>query len=200
VRARLHGAAGARPRRRGAHAAPPDAGAHVWVDVAPILDDVCDHASRGYREPYKREVIGVVLGRVRRSGDVACLRAVPYATPFRTRTQCDPNPQALRRRARALAAATGLRWLGCYHSHPEERNSRAHALSREDREIFLDEPEARIEVVVSVAGAGRCARIPAAYPRTNRDGSLSFWCEGFCYRLSADAKSPRARRRAARRP
>lgn len=192
--ARLHGATRVRARRRDVRAV---AGVRpsMWVDLGPVLEALSEHARRGYCEPYKREVIGILLGRVRRSGEIACLAARPYATPFRTRTKCDPHPQALRRRARALARASGLRFLGCYHSHPEEARSRAHALSAEDREIFLAEPDARVEVVVSVDRAGRTARVPAENPRQNRDGSLSYWKEGFCFRISSDAKLPRPVRR-----
>jgi hypothetical protein len=190
--ARLHGVPLVCARRRDVRAV---AGVRPWVlvDLGPILERICAHAARGYCEPYKREVIGILLGRVRRSGAIACLAAIPYRTPFRTRTKCDPHPQALRRRTRALARAARLRPLGCYHSHPEEARSRAHALSAEDREIFLAEPDARIEVVVSVDRAGRTARVPRENPRANRDGSLSFWRDGFCYRISADAKIPGAR-------
>lgn len=201
VKARLHGASFVLARRRDVRATGARRPA-VWVDLGAVLETLCDHARRGYCEPYKREVIGILLGRVRRSGEIAIARAVPYATPFRTRTKCDPHPQALRRRSRALAAASGLRFLGCYHSHPEEARSRAHALSAEDREIFLAEPAARIEVVVSVDRAGRTARIPPENPRLNKDGSLSYRADGFCFRISADAKlpAPCERRTPTRRP
>jgi cobalamin biosynthesis protein CobT len=135
-------------------------------------------------------VIGILLGRARRTGAISCLRAVPYATPFRTRTRCDPHPGALWRRAAALAREHGLDFLGYYHSHPEEAHSRAHALSKEDREVFFRDRRARIEVVVSVDRAGKRARVPAENPCVNRDGSLSFWREGFYFRISAEAKEP----------
>jgi proteasome lid subunit RPN8/RPN11 len=172
-------------RRRSARAAPYGV---TEVDVASVLEPVCAHALEGYEEPYKREVIGILLGRRTRAGGLRCLRAVPYRSWFRTRTYCNPNPEALLRRARALAAATGLRFLGCYHSHPEEAGSRAWALSPEDRDIFRADPHAALEVVVSVARAGRAGRIPARNPGRNRDGSISCWAAGHHFRLSAEAK------------
>lgn len=192
VVARFFGLASGRARRRDAGRGLP--AATTEVDLSRVLAALCEHARAGYCEPYKREVIGILLGRVSRAGAIVCRLAVPYRTPFRWRTVCDPHPQALRRRALALAAAARLRWLGCYHSHPEEARSRAHALSPEDREIFLADPDARVEVVISVDRAGRTARVPATNPRRNRDGSLSYWREGFFFRISAGAKLPRVRR------
>jgi proteasome lid subunit RPN8/RPN11 len=158
------------------------------VDVSSVLDALCGHARVGYHEPYKREVIGLLFGRVARGGAVRCLKAVPYHARCRARTRCDPNPEALRRRARALAAATRLGFLGCYHSHPEEAGSRAWALSPEDREIFYAERASRIEVVVSVAEAGRRVRVPALNPRRNKDGTISLWADLHHFRLSAEVK------------
>jgi proteasome lid subunit RPN8/RPN11 len=164
------------------------------VDLSAVLGAMCAHAVEGLLEPYKREVIGILLGRIDRAGALRCTRAVRYETRNRSRTRIDPHPESLRRRGRALARVSGLRFLGCYHSHPEEARSRAHALSREDREIFLEEPTSRVEVVVSTALAGRTARVPAANPRLNRDGSLSYRANGCCYRLTAETKTPRCER------
>jgi proteasome lid subunit RPN8/RPN11 len=172
-------------RRRGGGAVAHGA---TLVHVADVLERICAHAAHGYNEPYKREVIGILLGRRTRPGGLRCVAAIPYRTWFRARTRCDPNPEALRRRARALALARGLRYLGCYHSHPEEAGSRAWALSPEDRDVFYADRAAALEVVVSVAASGRRARVPARNPRRNKDGSISLWADGHHFRLSAEAK------------
>ena len=163
---------------------------------ARVLALVCDHAREGLHEPYKREVIGILLGRVSRDGrTVRCVRAVPYRTWLRWRTAIDPHPDALLRRSRALARESGLRYLGCYHSHPEEAGKRSWGLSEEDRDFLRDDPDARIEVVVSVADAGRRAasraEVPAsrARPVRNRDGSLTLYADGHHFRLGAEVKA-----------
>ena len=197
LRAALGGRARIRARRR-------DAGGHgtggrpALVDLDRVLRRICLHARAGYEEPYKREVIGILLGRLSRRGHVVGLRAVAYDTPFRTRTRCDPHPRAFRRRALRLASSSKLRYLGCYHSHPEEAGSRSWAPTREDRAIFLEDPDALVEVVVSVSVAGRTSRVPRQNPRRNRDGSLSYWNAGFHYRLAAETKLEGAHRRRAR--
>jgi proteasome lid subunit RPN8/RPN11 len=163
------------------------------VDVTRVIHEICAHAARGYEEPYKREVIGILLGRVRRDphATVVVERAIPYRTWYRTRTMVDPHPEALRRRAFALAATHGRRYLGCYHSHCEEAGSRSWAMSPEDWEIFLDDRSALVEVVVGVDYAGARLRGAADLRRPNRDGSLTRFCEGYWFRMSAQPREGR---------
>jgi len=178
------------PRRRATQAC----GAHCRpVDMTSVLDLLCDHAIRGYEEPYKREVIGVLLGRVRRdrSRSIVIERAIPYRCRYRTRTKVDPHPECLRRRARALAARHGLAYLGCYHSHCEEAGSRSWALSAEDWDIFLEDGRALIEVVIGIDYAGKNARPAAGGRRRNRDGTLSYWRDGYYFRVTAQPRECR---------
>jgi hypothetical protein len=175
-------------RRAGAAGSAAVAARHTEIDLSAVIGRLCAHALEGYLEPYKREVIGILLGRAGPGRRIRCVETAAYAARARARTRCDPNPEALRRRARALAARTGLEFLGCYHSHPEEAGSRAWALSPEDREIFYAERSARLEVVVSVAEAGARARASTPAPRRNKDGSISLWAGDWHFRLSAEAK------------
>jgi len=166
--------------------APPRARARARVNVTAVLERICAHAEEGLHEPYKREVIGILLGRLGRDGALRLVRAEPYQTPFRWRTAIDPHPDALRRRGRALAAETGLRRLGCYHSHPEEAGSRAWSLSLEDKDQLRADRGARLELVVSVAQAGRGAAGRDGHaPVRNRDGSLTLYRRGHHFRVSA---------------
>lgn len=123
--------------------------------------ELARHASRGYGELYKREVGGHLLGYLLRR-DFYVGRAVPYNTPFRSRSGWSPDAASFERKGRMLETRR-LRWIGIYHSHVEVAGSASTVQSAVDRQ-YHRMSQYPLEVIVRVAnfrmkGSPRCLSI-----------------------------------------
>lgn len=143
------------------------------------------HASSGYGELYKREVGGHLLGYLLRGG-LYVGRAVPYNTPFRSRSGWSPDAASFERKGRALETRR-LHWIGVYHSHVEVAGSASTVQSAVDRQ-YHRMSACPLEVIVRVAnfrikGSRRCLSLSS---RGEDGASLHF-------DICADVKDPRGK-------
>ena len=121
-----------------------------------VINSLIAHAAKGYDMPYKREVGGHLLGVKYEKGFQVC-KAVPYRTPFGTRTAWDPNPYLFEKKGCRLETIR-FKWIGAYHSHVEIMGTASATQSSEDRRAhyFSQGP---VEIVI------RVANYPMKWPR-----------------------------------
>ena len=99
------------------------------------LNSLTAHAAKGFETLYKKEVGGHLLGHSSKDGYYVS-RAVPYNTPFSSRTGWGIKPDSFRRKGRSLETKR-TKWIGTYHSHVEINRSASTGQSREDKEAHL---------------------------------------------------------------
>ena len=104
------------------------------------LSSLTGHVTRGFETPYKKEVGGHLLGYQETTGFYVS-RAIPYNTPYRTRTGWGTNQYYFRKKGLSLETKR-LKWIGTYHSHVEINRSASTGQSKEDIEahLFSDRP------------------------------------------------------------
>jgi len=114
---------------------------------AQALNSLTAHAAKGFETQYKREVGGHLLGYRTKNGFYVS-RAIPYNTPYSTRTGWGINQYYFRRKG-LLLETKRLKWIGTYHSHVEIKRSASTGQSREDKEahIFFDRP---VDIIVRI--------------------------------------------------
>jgi proteasome lid subunit RPN8/RPN11 len=111
------------------------------------LNSLTAHAAKGFETQYKKEVGGHLLGYRTKNGFYVS-RAIPYNTPYSTRTGWGINQYYFRRKGLRLETKR-LKWIGTYHSHVEIKRSASTGQSREDKEahIFFDRP---VDIIVRI--------------------------------------------------
>jgi proteasome lid subunit RPN8/RPN11 len=111
------------------------------------LDSLTAHVTKGFETPYKREVGGHLMGYRSKSGYVVS-NAVPYNTPYSTRSAWGINQYYFRRKGLRIESKR-LKWIGTYHSHVEIGRSASTGQSREDKEahLFFDSP---VDIIVRI--------------------------------------------------
>ena len=111
------------------------------------LDDLTAHVIKGFETKYKKEAGGHLLGYRDKKGFYVS-RAIPYNTPYRTRTGWGINLYYFRRKG-LLLETKRLKWIGTYHSHVEIKRSASTGQSREDKEahLFSDRP---VDMIVRI--------------------------------------------------
>ena len=111
------------------------------------LSSLTGHVTTGFETPYKKEVGGHLLGYQETTGFYVS-RAIPYNTPYRTRTGWGTNQYYFRKKGLSLETKR-LKWIGTYHSHVEINRSASTGQSKEDIEahLFSDRP---VDVIVRI--------------------------------------------------
>ena len=111
------------------------------------LGSLTAHVIKGYETKYKKEAGGHLLGYRDKKGFYVS-RAIPYNTPYSTRTGWGINQYNFRRKG-LLLETKRLKWIGTYHSHVEIKRSASTGQSREDKEahIFFDRP---VDIIVRI--------------------------------------------------
>ena len=112
-------------------------------------DAIVEATTSGYEARYKREKLGLLLGR-KIGSRVEVARAVLYRGGRRTRTAIEVDAGRIARRIRELEKRHKSRYMGAFHTHNEVAGSISSALSREDRIPLCDDPAPQVELVASV--------------------------------------------------
>ena len=99
------------------------------------LKSLTAHATKGFETLYKREVGGHLLGYRSKDGFYVS-RAVPYNTPYTSRTAWGINQYNFRKKGLRLETER-MKWIGTYHSHVEINRTASTGQSREDKEAHL---------------------------------------------------------------
>jgi len=120
---------------------------HLLKISRQALDSLTSHVTKGFETHYKREVGGHLFGWRSKDGFYV-IRAMPYNTPYSTRTGWGINYYNFRKKGLHLETKR-MKWIGTYHSHVEINRSASTGQSREDIEahIFFDVP---VDVIVRI--------------------------------------------------
>jgi hypothetical protein len=149
--------------------------------------ELCRLARDGYEASFKKETYGFLFGSLDRNRRLTLRRSCFYRGGIRTRTGVTfkdwPTIARLSRRRRELARKMRLRFAGSFHSHVEIAGSLFSGMSEPDRESFVGDPWATLEVIVFVrkGTARRLARSP-------RDIVTFEPATGYNYRIRCYAK------------
>lgn len=111
------------------------------------LNSLTGHAAKGFETLYKREVGGHLLGYRIKDGFYVS-RAVPYNTPYTSRTAWGINQYNFRKKGLSLETKK-LKWIGTYHSHVEINRTGSTGQSREDKEAHLFF-EAPVDIILRI--------------------------------------------------
>jgi proteasome lid subunit RPN8/RPN11 len=111
------------------------------------LSSITAHVTRGFETPYKKEVGGHLLGYQEKTG-LYVSRAIPYNTPYSTRTAWGTIQYYFRKKGLRLETKR-LKWIGTYHSHVQINRSASTGQSKEDMEahLFSDRP---VDLIVRI--------------------------------------------------
>jgi hypothetical protein len=111
------------------------------------LSSITAHVKKGFETHYKKEVGGHLLGYPTGMGFYVG-SAIPYHTPYSTRSAWGINQYYFRRKGMRLETER-LKWIGTYHSHVEINRAASTGQSREDQEahIFFGPP---LDVIVRI--------------------------------------------------
>ena len=112
------------------------------------LSSLTAHAAKGLEALYKREVGGHLLGYQDKDGFYVS-RAIPYNTPYASRTAWGINQYYFRKKGLRLQTKR-LKWIGTYHSHVEINRAASTGQSGEDKEAHLFF-EAPVDIIVRIA-------------------------------------------------
>ncbi len=126
------------------------------------MRELCRLARRGYETPLKRETFGFVYGTLTQERRIIVRRVCYYRGGTKTRTGVVfkdwPTIRRVIIRRRELARSMRLRFLGNFHSHVEIAGEVFRGLSGDDRDSFVFDRMAVIEVIVFIwPGDGRIA-------------------------------------------
>jgi hypothetical protein len=108
---------------------------------------VTTHVTRGFGTPYKKEVGGHLLGCRSKDGFYVS-SAIPYNTPYSTRSAWGINQYYFRRKGMRLETKR-MKWIGTYHSHVEIKRSASTGQSGEDKtaHLFFDAP---VDIIIRI--------------------------------------------------
>ena len=136
------------------------------------LKSLTVHVTKGFETPYKKEVGGHLLGYKDKTGFYIS-RAIPYNTPYGTRSAWGTNQYYFRKKGLSLETKK-LKWIGTYHSHVEINRSASTGQSKEDIEAhqFSDRP---IDLIVRITNYKmRSPKLCLSY-KTNMDSHVYFY-------------------------
>jgi len=146
--------------------------AHLLRMSRQALSSLTFHVTKGFETHYKKEVGGHLLGYQDKTGFYVS-RAIPYNTPYSTRTAWGTNQYYFRKKGLGLETKR-LKWIGTYHSHVEINRSASTGQSKEDIEAHLlsDRP---VDLIVRIANYRmRSPRVCLSY-KTILDGHVYFY-------------------------
>lgn len=119
-----------------------------------VVQEICLRAKLGYERKLKAETFGFLFGSIDKNKKMVVKRAIYYRGGKKSRwgvvfKHWSQVRRALNRRTE-LANRYRLRFLGNFHSHIEIGGEVFRGLSEDDKESFLYDRDALIEVVVSI--------------------------------------------------
>jgi hypothetical protein len=112
-------------------------------------DQIVSAAISGYKSRYKKERIGILLGRVSRGVALVELALVYYGGPG-SRKSAFVDPYKFKRRVNVFREESGLDFLGSFHTHVEVNNSISSAPSPTDKIPLCDDPPSFIEIIAAI--------------------------------------------------
>ncbi len=119
-----------------------------------VVQEICQRAKLGYEKKMKAETFGFLFGSIDKDKNMVVKKAIYYRGGKKSRTgvvfQHWSQIWHIIKRRKELAKQLHLRFLGHFHSHVEIGGEVFRGLSKEDKESFLLDRYACIEVVVSV--------------------------------------------------
>ncbi|MEO0093506.1 MAG: hypothetical protein ABIK93_00810 [candidate division WOR-3 bacterium] len=152
-----------------------------------VVQEICQRAKLGYEKKMKAETFGFLFGTIDKNKRLVVKKAVYYRGGKKSRSgvifkHWSQVWHALNRRTE-LANRYRLRFLGNFHSHVEIAGDVFRGLSQDDKDSFLYDPSAIIEVVVSVWASERNQVLPIRRGLAGYDPQT-----GYQYRIKAYTK------------
>jgi hypothetical protein len=143
-------------------------------------DQIVSAAIRGYKSRYKKERIGILLGRVSRS--VALVeQVVVYDGGPGTRTSAFVDPCKFEQRVNFLREESGLDFLGSFHTHVEVNSSISSVPSPSDKIPLCDDPPSFIEIIAAIWASDASVLPSNCYLQGGR-GGYRYRIVGYDYR------------------
>ena len=137
------------------------------------LNSLTAHATKGFETRYKREVGGHLLGYLSKDGFYVS-RAVPYNTPYTSRTAWGINQYNFRKKGLRLETKK-MKWIGTYHSHVEINRTASTGQSREDKEAHLFF-EAPVDIILRITTYRmRAPKVCLSY-KNERNSHVYYYC------------------------
>lgn len=152
-----------------------------------VVQEISQRAKLGYEKKMKAETFGFLFGSIDKNKRLIVKKAVYYRGGKKSRTgvvfQHWSQIWHIIKRRKELANQLRLRFLGHFHSHVEIGGEVFRGLSKEDKESFLLDRYACIEVVVSVWSSDRNQIQPIRRGLAGYDPNT-----GYQYRIKAYMK------------
>ncbi len=143
-------------------------------------DQIVSAAIRGYKSRYKKERLGILLGRVSRGVALVEQAVVYYGGPG-TRTSAFVDPCKFERRVNVLLEESGLEFLGSFHTHVEVNNSISSVPSPTDKIPLCDDPPSFIEIIAAIWASDASVQPSNCYLQGGR-GGYRYRMAGYDYR------------------
>ena len=143
-------------------------------------DQIVSAAIRGYKSRYKKQRLGILLGRVSRGVALVEQVVVYYGGPG-TRTSAFVDPCRFERRVNVLREESGLDFLGSFHTHVEVNNSISSAPSPADKIPLCDDPPSFIEIIAAIWASEASVHLSNCYLQGER-GGYRYRLAGYDYR------------------
>lgn len=143
-------------------------------------DQIVSAAIRGYKSQYKKERLGILLGRVSRGVALVEQAVVYYGGPG-TRTSAFVDPCKFEPRVNVLLEASGLEFLGSFHTHVEVNNSISSVPSPTDKIPLCDDPPSFIEIIAAIWASDASVQPSNCYLQGGR-GGYRYRMAGYDYR------------------
>ena len=143
-------------------------------------DQIVSAAIRGYKSRYKKERVGILLGRISR-GVALVKRAVVYEGGPGTRTSAFVDLSMFKRRVNVFREKSGLDFLGSFHTHVEVNNSISSAPSPADKIPLCDDPPSFIEIIAAIWASDASVQ-PSNYYLQGGRGGYRYRIAGYDYR------------------
>jgi hypothetical protein len=143
-------------------------------------DQIVSAAIGGYKSRYKKERIGILLGRVSHGVALVEQAFVYYGGPG-TRTSAFVDPCKFKRRINILREELDLDFLGSFHTHVEVNNSISSAPSLTEKIPLCDDPPSFIEIIAAIWASDASVQPSNCYLQGGR-GGYRYRMAGYDYR------------------
>jgi len=152
-----------------------------------VVQEICLRAKQGYERKMKSETFGFLFGSINKDKKMVVKKAIYYRGGKKSRTgvvfQHWSQIWHIIKRRKEWANRLRLRFLGHFHSHVEIGGEVFRGLSQEDKESFLLDRYACVEIVVSVWSSERNQVHPTRRGLAGYDPNT-----GYQYRIKAYRK------------
>jgi hypothetical protein len=137
-------------------------------------DQIVSAAIRGYKSRYKKERLGILLGRVSRGVALVEQTVVYYGGPG-TRKSAFVDLCNFQRRINILREESGLDFLGSFHTHVEVNNSISSVPSPTDKIPLCDDPPSFIEIIATIWASDASVQPANCYLQGDAAGIVIAW-------------------------